>query len=244
MTVRNSSLTTGEQKKLTLHEQVIERGLNSFVDVGNALLAIQRDKLYTDVDKTFEGYCKKRWNFGKSQAYRYIDSAKVVSNLSPIGDISPPANEAQARVLAELPDEQTQANVWVKAVETAPKDKDGTPKVTAAHVKKVAEEVAPQPPKPKVHKATALMPRGQDDDAGNEVPAELLDVFEARGDFHNAIRVCREMAAKVKALRDGPAGRCLSDDHSEALAAIADELDDARPSVVDGDSWKSVGECK
>lgn len=107
-----------------------------------------------------------------------------------------------------------------------------------------AKNVRAAAPKKKVHKATALMPRGQDDDAGNEVPAALVDVFEARGDFHNAIRVCREMAAKVQALHDGPAGRCIDDNDALALELIACRLDGARPSIVDGDSWKSVGECK
>lgn len=103
---------------------------------------------------------------------------------------------------------------------------------------------AAAPKKPKVHKATAPMPRGQDDDAGHEVPAALLDVFEARGDFHNAIRICRELAAKVQSLHDGPAGRCIAAKDAEALEKIADRLDKARPSLVNGEKWKSVGECQ
>lgn len=141
----DSSLTTGEKRQLKEHESTIERGLSSFVEVGKALLAIKEGKLYTDHSETFEGYCKKRWNFGKSHAYRYIDAAKVVENLSPIGDIEPPKTESVARVLAEIGSETKQADAWAKINETAPKDKAGNPKITAALARKVVEQVAPKP---------------------------------------------------------------------------------------------------
>jgi len=61
-------------------------------------------------------------------AHRVIDSAEVVINLLPIGNIQQPANEAQARPLAGLEPEQ-QREVWKQAVETAPEGK-----ITACHV--------------------------------------------------------------------------------------------------------------
>ena len=56
----------------------------------------------------------------KSHAQRMIDAAKVVNNLSPMGDI--PASERAARPLASLPPAK-QREAWQKAVETAPKGK-------------------------------------------------------------------------------------------------------------------------
>src|SRR5690606_12947595 len=44
-----------------------------------------------------------------------------------------PATERQARPLTKLPPEQ-QREAWAEAVETAPRDVDGRPRVTAAHV--------------------------------------------------------------------------------------------------------------
>ena len=51
---------------------------------------------------TFEEYCKERWGMNRAHAYRLIDAAEVVNNLSPIGDI--PVNESQARPLTQLND--------------------------------------------------------------------------------------------------------------------------------------------
>jgi hypothetical protein len=36
--------------------------------------------------ETFEAYCKQTWDFHKSQAYRLIDSARVIETVSPIGE--------------------------------------------------------------------------------------------------------------------------------------------------------------
>lgn len=147
MVAKDSSLTTSEKRRLEQHEATIEQGLRSFVDVGHALLSIRTDRLYTDVDETFEGYCKKRWGFAKSRAYQLIDAAKVVDVISTMVETPAPDNERQARILASVPTEQQQATVWAKVVETAPKDADGAPKITAAFVQRVADEIAPKPPK-------------------------------------------------------------------------------------------------
>ena len=70
---------------------------------------------------TFEKYCKERWGYARQVAYRLIDSAKVMQNLSPMGDI-PPENERQTRPLTSLPPEQ-QREAWDAVVKTAPEGK-------------------------------------------------------------------------------------------------------------------------
>ncbi len=140
-------LGTADKKRLQKNESVIDSGLKSFVEVGNALAEIRDDKLYEGF-KTFEDYCSKRWSISRPRAYQLIDSAKVVDCVSTIVDITPPKNEAQARALTELKTEQQQATAWTKAVKTAPKDAEGQPKVTAAHVAKVVREMTgKKPPK-------------------------------------------------------------------------------------------------
>lgn len=132
-----TALSTSDRKKLRAHEQTIEAGLRSFVEVGNALRLIRDDQLYLEVAETFEQYCRIRFKFSDRRARQLIDGSKAVAAVESTGTIVP-VNEAQARILSELPDESTQATVWTKAVETAPTDGDGNPKVTAAHVAKVA----------------------------------------------------------------------------------------------------------
>ena len=125
-------LTTTERKSLAKCEKVIQKNLAAFVEVGQALFGIREDRLYRDAHKTFEEYCRDRWDIGKSQAYRLIASAEAVANLSPIGDVLP-ANEAQARPLTTIPMEEV-GDVWQEAIETAPTNDDGQPIITAKHV--------------------------------------------------------------------------------------------------------------
>ena len=131
------TLTTTEASQLQAQEKIIERGLKTFSEVGNALAAIRDARLYRADFGTFEEYCQTRWNMGKAYAFRLIVSAEVSGNLSPIGDILP-ATESQARPLARLAPE-AQREVWQDVVNNAPKDDDGKPKITA---KLVAEAVA------------------------------------------------------------------------------------------------------
>lgn len=124
------SLTTLEIGELEQCESVIEQGLKTFVDVGNALLKIRDGKLYRIDFGTFEDYCKERWNMQRAHAYRLIDAANVVNILSPTGDILP-TTERVARPLTQLEPED-QPVVWQKITETAPNGK-----VTAAHAQSV-----------------------------------------------------------------------------------------------------------
>lgn len=127
-------LTMPEQEQLVRLEETIERGLQSFVEVGTALLVIRESKLYRQTHATFEAYCRERWAMGKSRVYQMIDAADVVGNLQKSTIVDFPATETQARPLAKLEPEQ-QREAWAKAVETAP---DG--KVTAAHVQQVVDK--------------------------------------------------------------------------------------------------------
>lgn len=127
---------TKNKSRLEELEGVINRNLQSFYEVGRALMEIRDNELYKLKNGggygTFEAYCQDTWNFSRSHAYRFIDSVKVIENLSPTGD--KPISERQTRPLAKLEPEQ-QKEVWQKAVETEP---DG--KVTAAHVAVVVKE--------------------------------------------------------------------------------------------------------
>lgn len=91
--------------RLAALEAIIERGKQTFIVVGQALLEICNRRLYREQGfKTFGAYCGNRWGLSRAYAYRQIDAAKVIQNLSPIGDI--PLTEAQARELARLSPEQ------------------------------------------------------------------------------------------------------------------------------------------
>ncbi len=85
------------------------------LDLGNALTLIRDCRLYRADYKTFEAYCRLKWQFGKAYAYRLISAAEVVAHLSTIGDTALPENEAQVRPLIGLTPEQVR-KVWIEAV--------------------------------------------------------------------------------------------------------------------------------
>lgn len=115
-------------------ETVIERGLGTFVEVGNALLAIRDAKLYRAGHDTFEAYCKKRWGFSRSRAHRLIEASEVAAVL-PIGNTRP-TNEAQARELVPLKEHpELAAESMRRATEKS------TGKVTSVAVKEAVAEV-------------------------------------------------------------------------------------------------------
>jgi hypothetical protein len=89
-----------EKSPLGECEEVITRGLNSFSEVGNALLRIRDERLYKERYSSFEDYCEERWKISKTHANRLIGSSAVARNLAPIGAI--PSSEAVARPLANL----------------------------------------------------------------------------------------------------------------------------------------------
>jgi len=113
-------------------EVIIQRGLNTFIDVGNALLEIRDNRLYKDCHATFEDYCKERWDFTRQHAYRLMEAAEVAGNLSPIGDNLPTA-ESQARPLTQLEPEQ-QREVWGRVTESGDK-------VTASRVQEEVDSI-------------------------------------------------------------------------------------------------------
>lgn len=127
-------ITLDERSRLYQCEEIIEHGLNTFVDVGNALLEIRDNRLYRQEYHTFEDYCKERWGMSRPRAYQLIDAANVMSNLSTIVDKTPSV-ESQVRPLAAL-DPQEQVEAWKRVIENTPEGK-----ITAAVVLKAAKEV-------------------------------------------------------------------------------------------------------
>lgn len=128
-------LTRQEIKRLKECEDVIEQGLNTFYEVGNALAEVRDSRLYRIKYATFEDYCQERWGMSRRRGYELIAAAAVVENVRNCAH-EEPANEAQARELSKL-DEIAQEAVWQIAVGTADKNGDNKPHVTAAHIKSV-----------------------------------------------------------------------------------------------------------
>ena len=121
--MNNELITLDERSRLYQLEETIRQGLNTFVDVGNALLEIRDKRLYRQEHSTFEEYCNKQWNFTKQRVYQLMDSASVIDTLkkSTVVDFLP-TSERQARPLASLePEEQVEA--WKRVITSTPEGK-------------------------------------------------------------------------------------------------------------------------
>lgn len=109
-----------EQSRLEELEVVIERGQQTFIDVGLALAEIRDSKLYRQGFATFEDYCKERWGWERRRAYELIASSEAVASMCSTEHILPPvSNERQARELAKIKDPELRADIWQQANEIA-----------------------------------------------------------------------------------------------------------------------------
>lgn len=127
-------LTTEEQTELALCEAVVLKGRQTFLEVGGALLTIQKKRLYRGTHDTFEDYCREVHDISRSSAYALITAFGISENVQHDAQNLPPiANARQALALRNVPEEERQ-EVYREAVQTAPEGK-----LTAAHVQAVAD---------------------------------------------------------------------------------------------------------
>ena len=148
-------LTTHEQKQLTSLEAIIERGKQTYIEVGQALMRIRDERLYRQCYSTFELYCQSRWGFTRHAAHDYIIAVEVAANIVETTQQTPSLSQAAA--LASLPADQQRevaaqtdfAKETVKDVKRKVQEKQGKkPVVDSGAVPKPVEKkkvVAPYP---------------------------------------------------------------------------------------------------
>lgn len=143
MTAALATLNPAARVALADCEQRIERGLKTFIDVGQALAEIRDSRLYKGSHDTFEAYCSERWGFTDRRARQIMEAAEI-------GTMVPVENERQARALASVPPTE-RADVLREATD---RSKDGKP--TAKAISEIAKErTAPQAPAPVETPSTA-----------------------------------------------------------------------------------------
>ncbi len=95
-----------EMTRLSALEETVERGRQTFIEVGNALSEIRESRLYRETHKTFESYCQDRWGWSRVQAHHFIKAAETAENLLTTVNIQPPTSEGQIRPLTSLDKDQ------------------------------------------------------------------------------------------------------------------------------------------
>ena len=133
----DSRLTTEEEQLLINCEKTIETGLQTFYEVGQALLTVKDRKLFRDKYRTFAEYSRQRWDLRSNYANRYVRATIVCQALQSTGVL--PKNEHQARTLGKLPEEQW-LPAWQSAIEAAKGE------VELCHIEQAVERFLPAPP--------------------------------------------------------------------------------------------------
>lgn len=196
-----AELTPIETAKLENLEIVITNGLQSFLDVGRALLQIRDERLYRLTHTTFEAYSHERWGMTPQHANRLATAATIVESLEPIG--STPTNESQVRPLAKLPVEERGA-AWQEAVTIS------AGKPTAAIVEKIVEKrKAPQAKAKAVEKGLVE----DDDELLDDVATMLNGSVAAMNKAKPTSKAVEAKPVKAKAgkkrnWKESPPGRC------------------------------------
>ena len=110
-------LTDEEQRDLVRREEYIEENLQTLFSVGKAFADIRDRKLYRESHRTFEEYCRERWQISRPRAYQLIDASVIQETVSTNVDknMPLPTNESQTRALKKAPKEK-QPELWEKAV--------------------------------------------------------------------------------------------------------------------------------
>jgi hypothetical protein len=115
-------------------ESVIERGQQTFVEVGRALARIRDERLFREAGfHSFDDYCQGRWGMQRNYANKLISAGELGTTVP---------NERQARELRRVP-EPRRIEVMQQAQQLA---EEREQPVTAAVIREVAggEEPAPK----------------------------------------------------------------------------------------------------
>jgi hypothetical protein len=188
-------LSIAETIKYSNCKEIITSGLQSFIDVGDALADLRDGKLYREEYSTFEECCDAEFGITPSYARRLVAATGVIENLKsvPIGTI--PENEAQARPLVGLPADK-QAEAFKAATDKAASEGR---KVTGADVKAAVVASRPVPPPPK----KGAMPFPLIVDKNDvEVPAKLIPLWSRRQEVQDMIKAIQDVKLKIKKAKE------------------------------------------
>ncbi|MHC5762645.1 hypothetical protein [Nostoc sp.] len=125
ITVTAVEVTELTQKEQSLRLHLEHRVERAFLEAGQALMELRDRRLYRSTHRTFEEYCRERFNYSRDAAYLKISATVVYENLQKFlptngRQIPMPTNERQLRFLAKAELEPAvQADVWQQAVEQA-----------------------------------------------------------------------------------------------------------------------------
>ena len=114
-----TALTPSERCELERYEDIIEKGLATFVDVACALFTIRERRLYRATHPYLsKGYCREHLDIGRSYASRLLGAGERLKLLPKDSSLPKPLNENQIRPFLRLPAAEF-PKAWKRAVKMA-----------------------------------------------------------------------------------------------------------------------------
>jgi hypothetical protein len=138
---RNLAEENAERRGLL--EDIIDRGLQTFLEVGSALKEIKEQKLWSPEYASFEDYCEGRWNWTMRYANNVVRAARTATILGPPF----PANEAISREMAKLVEDDPEQGQQAWATFTT-ENPNPTAKETRAFLRNYLRDEPRQLPAP------------------------------------------------------------------------------------------------
>ena len=183
----NEILTNEELNQLKSLESVIERGKNTFIEIGTALMKIRDGRLYRSEFSTFEDYCQNKWGFSKSFANKGIISSEIADTL---GTIVPISNEGTAREFVSVPHEDRP--IVAKAAKTIASEK-GRDTINSRDVKEAKAKIYSTEPK-----VTVIEPEPEAEPIVLPDEPEITMIQESADDWIDSIPLFHELSGVPK----------------------------------------------
>lgn len=129
-------ISTLEAEMLTHYETIIEQGEQTIIEVGKALSAINRGRLYRAEYGSFEEYCRAKWEFGRKRGYELMRAGQMAEEVSAAGLHLDRPTERQLRAAAKLNSTKERVQAFQRAKEIA-----GKKKVSSRHIEEAVNEI-------------------------------------------------------------------------------------------------------
>lgn len=135
---KTPKLLSSENKKLwRQHKKTVEKGAETFIEVGKALNSIFAKKLYVEDYDSFADYVADSLGISYQQGYNLKNAAVLADKLKNEEDIEViPQNESQMRHLLKLQDYDKQKAAWKSVVKSVNEGEQITAKIVKAHALK------------------------------------------------------------------------------------------------------------
>lgn len=139
-------LTKEEAEKLAKLEAVVERHVQSFFDVVDAMRTIKAENLWRGDYRSWEDYVERKWRMSRQHSYRLLDAGGIIEAVKNVtqGDTHPvrlPASERPYREIGELLAKNAKPEQVVKLLKMANTYTENTRDIEPGDIHKAALEL-------------------------------------------------------------------------------------------------------